>query len=359
MNESGFGHALYYPYIHIQNEKWLKTSALYYDKLSRIVPEQFVTHDNDIVKQLIEEEGFITDITPGIQVDDIAKDFLEFAKEKLAHKNNRKKIVAKIGKKIPSKSNYKIHMCKMGILLRRELPKLCLAKRLSRLSSHNSGWFHLEPVTGALYMAHLANKIAEERGLPIVTDDSAYQPLIRGIQLDRYPDRTDKGHALASLVIETAVPENIESISVNKIIEFRKIHNAERHEFYEGVRAIAKDIPRIEDHDSLQDCLNHHKKTIENAVNNLKFSFKAIGISCGTGLLGLSVPSWASSIAEKQSTIGVQVVSGGLICMATGVLLKEGVNYYKSRKESPWSYVLSLEKLKSVSFIEELLHGTF
>ncbi len=359
MNESGFGHALYYPYIHLQDEQWLKTAALYYDKLSRIVPEQFVTHDNDIVKQLSEEEGFITDITPGIQAEDIAGDFLEFAKEELAQKNNRKKILAKIGKKIPSKSNFKIHMYKMGMLLREELPKLCLAKRLGRQSTNNSEWFDFEPVTGALYMTHLANKIAEERGLPIVTDDSAYQPLIRGIQLDRYPDRTDKGHALASLVVETAVPENIESISVKKIIDFRKKHDAERHGFYKGVMTIAKDIPRIEDYDSLQDCLNHHKKTIENAVNNLKLSFKAIGISCGTGLLGLSVPSWASSIAERQSNIGVQVVSGGLICMATGVLMKEGVNYYKSRKESPWSYVISLEKLKSVSFIEELLHGTF
>ena len=358
MSELGFGHALYYPYIHLQDEKWLKTAALYYDNLSRIVPEQFVTHDNDTVKQLNDEEGFITNVTPGSEAEDIAEDFIEFAREELSSKKNRKRILAKIGKKLPSKSNFRIHMYKMGSLLREELPKLGLAKRLSLQRLKDSKWFEFEPVTGALYMTYLANKMAEVRGLPIVTDDSTYQPLIRGIQIDRYPDSTDKGHALASLVIETAVPEKIENISVKKIVEFRKKHNAERHQFYEGVRAIAKDVPRIEDSDSLQDCLNHHKKTIEIAVNNLKFSFKALGISCVTGLLGLSVPSWASKIAEKQSDIGIQVVAGGLICMATGVLLKEGVNYYKSRRQSPWSYVLSLEKLKSESFIEGLLHGT-
>jgi hypothetical protein len=358
MSEIGFGHALYYPYIHLQDETWLKTAALYYDRLSRIVPDDFLTNDSEIVKQLDDEVGLISNLSPRHEALEIAHDFLKFAKEELSSKAKRKRILAKIGNKLPAKSNFSIHMDKMAMLLREELPKLGLAKKSIFKRSSASEWFEFEPVTGALYMTHLANRMAERRGFTIVTDDADYQPLIRGIQSDRSSDTSDIGHALASLVIETAVPEKIENISIKKVVEFRKKHDDERQQFFEGIRSIAKDIPVIEDTESLEECLNHHKKSIEIAVKNLKFSFKSIGISSTTGLLGISVPSWATKIAKIQSAIGVQVVSGGLICMAMGVFLKEGINYYKSRKESPWSYVLSLEKIGKDRFIEGLIHGT-
>lgn len=218
MSELGFGHALYYPYIHLQDDKWVKTAALYYESLSRIVPEHFVTHDSDTVKRLndSDEKKFIINVSPGYEAEDIAENFIKFARSELSSKKHRKPILDRIANKIPSKSGFRIHMEKMGTLLEQELPKLGLAKRLSLKQEKDGEWYDFEPLTGALYMTHLANRMAEIRGLPIVTDDSTYQPLIRGIQFDHYSDSSDRGHALASLVIETSVPEKIENIPVKK-----------------------------------------------------------------------------------------------------------------------------------------------
>ena len=356
--DATFGHALYYPYIHFQDENWLKSAALYYDGLSRIVPERFNPNDSHVVKILNDEIGFIKNIPPGWAAAAIVHDFLDFARRELTDSQRRKRIIQRIGRTLPSNSGFIVHVDKMAMALREELPKLGLAKFLGRQDIRNGGWYEFEPVTGALYMTYLANNIAESRGLPIVTDSPIYQPFIRVAQSDNSQRRIDAGHALASIVIKTAVPQQIEDISIKKVIQFRNKHNDERHQFYEGIRNLVKDFPRIDDSNSLQDCLNHHQKSIDNALKNLKLSFKSVGISCTTGLLGLSIPSWASKFASLNENFSIQIIAGGAVCVAISTIIKEGINYNKSRRESPWSYILSLKKLNSKSLIADLLGGT-
>jgi hypothetical protein len=50
--------ALYYPYIHFWDVGWLKSTALYWDSMSRIVPDGFEPDDPDEVKRLI-DAGYI------------------------------------------------------------------------------------------------------------------------------------------------------------------------------------------------------------------------------------------------------------------------------------------------------------
>lgn len=44
--------ALYYPFIHFKDDRWLKLSALYWDKVARIVPHDYATDDSATVKAL-------------------------------------------------------------------------------------------------------------------------------------------------------------------------------------------------------------------------------------------------------------------------------------------------------------------
>jgi hypothetical protein len=61
--------ALYYPYIHFQHDAWLKEAVLYWDKVSRIVPEGYAhkLHDSDVVKTLKAEGDIIVDRTPAYE----------------------------------------------------------------------------------------------------------------------------------------------------------------------------------------------------------------------------------------------------------------------------------------------------
>ncbi len=363
MNSAPYGHALYYPYIHLQDDRWIKVAALYYDGLSRIVPQGFRTDDSHTVRVLNDEIQFVRDLDPGREAAEITYDFLEFAREELSDPRTRTAVVHTVKRRLPRRSGFRIHAGKLGEGLGRELQHLGLAKAPSKWRRWRpepwGSWYDFEPVTGALYMMALAQTMAKRRGLPIVTDEPAFQGLIRGIQFDTRDPRTDKAHALASLVIKTAVPDNIESVPIDRIVQFRRRHDSERHRFYAALQGVAQDIPSIDEPEAFEDCLNHHKKSIDDAVKDLRLSLTDVGIGSTIGLFGLSLPSWASDLAAGAGDLGIGITTVGMVSLAAGVLTKEGRNYYRSRKDSPWSYVLSLERgIDSESFLRTLLEGT-
>jgi hypothetical protein len=347
-----YGRALYYPYINFRSLKWLKTAALYYDGLDRIVPEDFAPGDPDTVKELIDKENFIRNVNPSHEVemvDVVAKDFLNFAQTVLADEQKRTKLIKKIGVTIPPASGgFKIHSLKMADELREQLPKMGLAHRSE--AKGDEDWFEFEPVTGALYMTCLSNHLASLKHLPVVTDDPLFLPLIRGVQLDQYKGSPDLGETLASLVIESVVPENINSIPIKKVIEFRRIHKAERHEFYHAVEKLVSDLKEVNDTTALKDMLADRKTTIENAVRNLKNSYAALNIATSTTMLGLSVPSAVRSF-------GPVITSLGVVAVALGKLVSARFDYSKSKNGSPYAYVLSLKKLKSETLAGQIFKG--
>jgi hypothetical protein len=345
-----YGRALFYPHINFKDEKWIKTAALYYKGLNRIVPEGLrIVDDPDIVKQLNEKEDFIRNIDPGYEADRIADDFISFAFKELKDKDHRAQLIKGLGTIIPEGGIFYIHMRKMGEALQSALQQLGLAVKSSE--RWGKDWYEVEPVTGAMYMTCLANDLARLGKVPVVTDNPVFQPLIRGIQMDNYKGNTDVGETLASMVIKSVVPENIEAIPVSKIIKFREKYDDERHLFYNEINKLVKDLETVDRQTTLMDCLEAKRKDIEIAVNNLNKSFKGMGISTATAMLGLSIPSFASGL-------GAGVAAASVVTVAAGKLLSQGIDYYRSRKESPYSYILTLKhNLKSETFAEQLLKG--
>ena len=56
--------ALYFPYIHIRSDRWIKAAALYWPTLLRIVPPKYGVYDSRVVRILTEELGLIQNIFP-------------------------------------------------------------------------------------------------------------------------------------------------------------------------------------------------------------------------------------------------------------------------------------------------------
>src|SRR2546427_7238725 len=67
--------ALYYPFIHFKTDAWVKMAALYWDKLGRIVPDEYETHDSDTVKDL---GSFVVNLPPFVANPAFDDAFLEF-----------------------------------------------------------------------------------------------------------------------------------------------------------------------------------------------------------------------------------------------------------------------------------------
>lgn len=344
-----YGRALFYPYIDFTDEKWVKTAALYYKGLNRIVPDGYDEfEDVEIIKQLNEDEEFVRNIDPerGADLDLVARRFLSYAKNELTNETQRTKIINKLNIKLSITKPYSIHMRKMGRVLEEELPELGLA-----VKDKGSKWYEFEPITGALYMTCLANEIAEKDSLPIVTDDLEYQPLIRGFQLDEFRGYMDVGETLAAMVIQSVIPQDIENISIAQILRLRKDYEDERHLFYNEINKLVKDLETVDSESVLKDALEARKKDIDIAVKTLDNTFKGIGIATGLATLGIFIPSFVS-------TLGFGAAAGVSVAVAAGKLAEKGMEYYKSRTGSPYSYVLSLKKeLKPETFVDQLLRG--
>src|SRR5579872_5938123 len=88
--------ALYYPYLQIADPLWIKTAALYYDHIDRIVPADVIPHDNRTVKALNDHFGFVQSIDPGNAAQDIIPDFLPFVLQHLKLESDRQDIIKKL-----------------------------------------------------------------------------------------------------------------------------------------------------------------------------------------------------------------------------------------------------------------------
>lgn len=350
--DAGYGQALYYPHIHLADENWLKVATLYYDSLGRIVPSGYATHDSSFVNALNARTPFIKNFTPQQEIGEIHHDFLAFAREHIANPNKRDAIWEKLGGHIPPVIAA-LHRDKFELELLVELSELGLA---TTPNDWDQEFYSLEPLTAVLYMTFLADRMAEKRGLPVVTDDPSLQPLLRDFQSDADRD-PNAAFALASLVIETAIPVSLDDISVQQILDFRESSEFERLRFYEALRDLAKDIQLMEDPVALEDLLDHKEKIIRDSVAALELCYTKTRIAYITGLLSLSAPAWSAAVGAMPGFGAVPIVATATL--AVGMMACQAIALNRARRESPWSYVISLRReLAKEDFLNQLQGGT-
>jgi len=348
MGARGSGHALYYPYLQFGDESWVKTAALYYEGLTRIVPQDYETNDSETVRRLIDGCEFVRDHDPGYEADEIEDHFKRLSEEYLSDEEFSIPLMEGIRKHFPSGTRFNLLKDKLSLAITKYLD----AKGDAYLfCNDNIFWVSVDAPIGALYMTCLANKISEKTGIPIVTDTPAYQPLIQGLQQDYYaPHTSDRGQAVASMVIETVVPKGIESVSVDQILDFRDDYRLERVRFYEAIEEIARDAPIINDSEALNDYVKQKATIVEANTRDLKQSLEEVNIDTANKLLAISTPALAQQLAPalvQQLALLVPqaapIITAGLLCVGYGICRKHRARY-KIKRQVPWSYVLYLER---------------
>jgi hypothetical protein len=80
---------LYYPYIHFKDDGWVKLTALYWDRMGRIVPKDYPVHDSDTVTELAEETGFVENVAPGPETITVGQGFADFVERRAAELRGR------------------------------------------------------------------------------------------------------------------------------------------------------------------------------------------------------------------------------------------------------------------------------
>ncbi|MDH8677424.1 hypothetical protein QE109_04655 [Fusibacter bizertensis] len=174
-----FNKALYYPWIEINDKGWLKTSALYWNEISTIVPKSYGNLYYDYESSLLKDEGLLKAC-----VVDSRTTSSPFFRDKIIeyfdkYENHYQSLL-----KNQSKERYqnRIYWEKVD-------PKMHSFIQ-ARLRNYNDEYFMADNHFADFYMTLLASDIAKRRGLNLITDTPILNQIGSEIHFDSNVNRT-------------------------------------------------------------------------------------------------------------------------------------------------------------------------
>lgn len=352
--------ALYYPHIHFRSRRWLRTAMLYYDSVSRIVPAGLDPDDRTFYRfpwisdELLEDvremtaSGIVRCEAPDSSVTEIANEFFDFAMDNLVDSEKRSRLVPELAAR---SRYYTIHPAKIDPELLRVLEELKLAHQ--KQGDPYSDW-NIEPVTGGLYMLFLADRMAGNRQL--VSDKPVYQSLLytRLPGDESSPTHDDRPFRLASAVLQTVVPVDLDCVNLDKLFRIREDFADQRRRFQDKLEQIGKDLQQASDADTLAHAVERHRAAILDQYETQLDEVRKHNLIAGHGLFSVSVPSyvtsaWGLGLTAPQVLVGLGVV--GLSAVALKFMFDRKIS-----RRNPFTYLMSVSRaLKPNRLIDEII----
>ena len=259
--------ALYYPYIHFRQEGWLKTSALYWNRIARIVPSGYPLHDSDTVRVLRDELGLIDNVDPVEHAYRVQADFFSTLNqlddsqlERYAIRNADRwpqdpaTVNTHAGGGRPQLAY--VHVTKIAPSLQEALIERGLAQRGA--PPLRGEWLGMHPSLAHAYMAALAGVISGRIGYSPLTDDPSFHLAaadmtmerrlgqVLGFSYDAHNVGPAELEALAvSMAFETVVPASIDNIPIDTIVRLRRRYEGELHAFQDAVADIVGEAEEL------------------------------------------------------------------------------------------------------------------
>ena len=270
---------LYYPYIHFRDDVWVKLAALYWDKMARIVPRGYMTHDSDVVRQLAQEGKFIVDepaqfhsvgwYDSNFNLDETFTIFLKQNENALRDHYG----VAQKDKwpddpvtrtACPPGADPKlayIYIEKMSPDLQEAFVNTGLAEADYHIDEQGDsievGRVGMHPKLASVYMAALAEEMAKHLpGYYPVADETLNhltvsgwtlerlaQALLKNVRLsDQVRSEQEIEATLAIIALRFVIPRDIASVPTEKILALHRDYAAERVAFQTYLRKIVTEL---------------------------------------------------------------------------------------------------------------------
>ncbi len=349
--------ALYYPWIDIEDEAWLKSSLLYWDEIQTIVPDSMETPYSTEVGAALESEGYLIPlrVNPGTdEVDELADVVLdhltspEGAQFLLADEAGRvtsihaESLSPRLGRLAD------IHPEKMPSKIRRALREL-------GMGTPDGEWMRVNRGFADFYMTLLASRLAERTGAGLVTPLPAADRLAVAARLDgqaagmvrgrrrRMPRELAPGMlghlALERVNVDPATP-------VDRLLNFRERHSDELGRFRAKIEELAASVSLDLPEEALRQRVHDlHANEVAPATSDLRAALKGLDIKHSTtGLLKVSFLSAGTSSLLMVAGMGTPAA---LLALAGLSLVAAGAMYNVEKREllrqNPFSYLLSAQ----------------
>jgi hypothetical protein len=244
--------ALYYPYLHFQDEGWLKTAVLFWPKIGRIVPGDFRPRDTPTVHALV-DHGLVFNVPPRPWTFEVGQDFMELLASDSIDLERRYRLSSELvargrvdlgrGDRPSGEAPYVelddtglralgwLNIDRVSGRLRDELRD----RGLAVLGDGPTGiWVGVHPKLSTVYKCALAERIASANGMQTITEETSDHIALSGWSLDTLaevllddigpevttrPDDIAEVFALAAL--HTVVPAGLDRIPVKQILRVR------------------------------------------------------------------------------------------------------------------------------------------
>jgi uncharacterized protein DUF6236 len=245
-------HGLYYPYLHFQDEGWIKAAALYWDGMSRIVPYGMRLNDSDEIKRF-EQDGFVRSESPHKAASAIEQPFRELIRTRGDALRERFGLHSFSGRSVinsPAHSEdvWYISDTKMADNLITnnlldDLVKFDLAIFRDRLVG-----VHRE--LARVYMTALAETMAPDIGARPLADNAFDHIAIAGVSMERLADvllerpnlklnqAKEIEERIATIAFRQVIPRDVARIPASDIIKFRKDYSEDGTQFHDEVAPV-------------------------------------------------------------------------------------------------------------------------
>jgi len=397
-----FNKTLYYPWIDIHDDSWVKTAILYWDEINTIVPFSMTDPYRSEVANLLTKERILCpfEVTPNCRE---VREASDIALQYLGTPEGLRLLNA-------GGEQHRLHPSKMSYMLRSKLGMgqsrlhhgKMTAQLMDTISSariDDDGFVNIDGKFSAYYMSALANRVANNNNLSTVADSRVYNQFNTKLtadgyvpqrnrtfircpecreQFDRFTqemvkntgqcpqcqtdifyfydqryNRSAQFHAeprhlvdgmLADIVIQSIYIPN--SVDVEKLLRFRQDHKDELSCFRGALQDITSsilDCGEVEDIRALRQRVSvAFKDRVQPEIKCLKAQLKSNKIKYILG--DFSIGGMASLVGTTMGTtigaVPLLIAAGASICVSS-------IMYRSSRsniRTNPYSYVLSMEK---------------
>ncbi len=367
--------ALYYPWIDVRDEAWLKTALLYWDSVRTIVPESIDAPYSTDTGRTLQDAGFLVPLRVHSGMDeikDLAADVLTYlgsaegAELLIATRGSRRRDIHV--EKLPYELGRlaDIHPEKLPYEIRH------LLHDLATPSERGQDWLRVDEKFANFYMTLLASRLSERVGARLLTSLAAADRLAVTARFDaqlngvipwsmnprwrhwreyeafgprhRMPRHLAPG-MLANLAIERigVAPDT----PVDRLIEFREKHRDELAQFRSKVEQLAASVEADLTAEALrQRVTDLYTGEVAPVIANLKAALKGRRIKwLGDGLLKVAFLSAGSSTMLVLAGLAIPtalLAGAGVSLIATGAMYN--VDKRESLRANPFAYLLSMER---------------
>lgn len=355
-----FTDALYYPYIEIPNEEWLKTASLYWNSLSTIVPRSMhvyrsstaaVLQDAGVLHPLVvhpdmqELQGIAEEVLEYLDTQEGQRALLSFADIPVS-RIHKDKLSNQLYRELTG--TFRLHSDKMT----RELFRRVIRQSGRRRS--RKPWIEVSEAFALYYMTLLASRLSRAKGRALLTEEITAESLASraslGSTIPRRPSEVPAEIAeglLATLALKTI------SIGpgtpVSRILGFREKHETELAKFRSAIRQLIGKLTGPINIDALSSHIQSlYTDEVMPSLEDLRGRLRDHRITCGLTNLKLSTlaPASPTAVGFVLSQVGwspLALVSGIGLSIAL-----QTVNYRIQRRDilrqSPFSYILLAER---------------